>query len=414
MARGQSVNLDEWFKLIPQVKVKNYFYHNTGTLRFDNSSDTWCDQPPSFSNGAIYADLDNDGDLDIIVNNIDDPAFIYKNNSREINRSNYLRFRFLKNKITQEEVYGAVVKIYDSKNNLQLQRYDPQRGYMGTMEHFLHFGVGNETLLRMVDITFPSGKSILLKDVKANQLLKIYESDAEEFSTPKHVDSFLFTDKSHSKLFNYNHRENDFIDFKREPLIPYKCSRKGPYYAKADVNNDGKEDIYIGGAAGFDGKLMMQMPDGSFKEKVQTAFIADKKFEDGGAVFFDADSDGDNDLYVASGGAEFDASSPLYQDRLYKNDGKGNFTRSITAIPKESFNNSFVIAFDYDSDGDNDLFVGGAVMPGKFPLHDKNVILQNNKGIFKDISDVVAPDLLKAGIVNYAAWDDLDGDNKKS
>jgi hypothetical protein len=297
---------------------------------------------------------------------------------------------------------------------LQLQRYDPQRGYMGTMEHFLHFGVGNETLLRMVDITFPSGKSILLKDVKANQLLKIYESDAEEFSTPKHVDSFLFTDKSHSKLFNYNHRENDFIDFKREPLIPYKCSRKGPYYAKADVNNDGKEDIYIGGAAGFDGKLMMQMPDGSFKEKVQTAFIADKKFEDGGAVFFDADSDGDNDLYVASGGAEFDASSPLYQDRLYKNDGKGNFTRSITAIPKESFNNSFVIAFDYDSDGDNDLFVGGAVMPGKFPLHDKNVILQNNKGIFKDISDVVAPDLLKAGIVNYAAWDDLDGDNKKS
>jgi hypothetical protein len=412
MAGGQSVNLDEWFKLIPQVKVKNYFYHNTGTLRFDNSSDIWCDQPPSFSNSAVYADLDNDGDLDLIVNNNDDPAFIYKNNSREINKSNYLRFRFLKNKNSREEVYGAVIKIFDSKNNFQSQRYDPQRGYMGTMEHFLHFGIGGETVLRIVDITFPSGKSILLKDVSANQLLNIYESDAEEFSMPEHVDNSLFTVKKNSKLFNYTHRENDFIDFKREPLIPYKCSRKGPYYATADVNNDGKEDIYIGGAAGYEGKLIIQMSDGSYKEKAQASFVADKKFEDGGAVFFDADGDKDNDLYVASGGAEFDAGSPLYQDRLYKNDGKGNFTKAITAVPKEGFNNSLVIAFDYDSDGDNDLFVGGAVMPGKFPLHDKSLILQNNKGIFKDVTDIIARDLSKTGIVNYAAWNDLDGDNK--
>ena len=412
MARGQSVNLDEWFKLIPQVKVKNYFYHNTGTLRFDNFSATWCDQPASFSNGAVYADLDNDGDLDLIVNNIDDPAFIYKNNSRELNNSNYLRFRFLKNKTSQEEVYGAVVKIYDSKNNLQLQRYDPQRGYMGTMEHFLHFGTGKETKLPIVEILFPSGKSVRLKDVNTNQLLTIYEADAEEISAPLQIDKPLFGKSPNENILNYTHRENDFIDFKREPLIPYKCSRKGPYYANGDVNNDGKEDIYISGAAGFEGKLMMQMTDGSFKEKAQASFVADKKFEDGGAIFFDADGDGDNDLYVASGGAEFDAGSPLYQDRLYKNDGKGNFTKAITAIPKEGFNNSFVIAFDYDDDGDKDIFVGGAVTPGKFPMHDKNLILQNNKGVFKDVSDIVAPDLSKASIVNYAAWNDLDGDNK--
>ena len=413
MAKGQSVNLDEWFKLIPQVKIKNYFYHNTGTLRFDNFSDTWCDQPASFSNSAVYADLDNDGDLDLIVNNIDDPAFIYKNNSREINRSNYLRFRFLKNKASKEEVYGAVVKIYDNKNNLQWQRYDPQRGYMGTMEHCLHFGTGSETVLPIVDITFPSGKSVFLKNVNVNQLLTVYESDAGEVATLLQTDKPLFEKSLSKNFFNYTHRENDFIDFKREPLIPYKCSRKGPYYAKADVNNDGKEDIFIGGAAGFEGKLMIQMPDGSYKEKIQTAFITDKKFEDAGAVFFDADGDGDNDLYVASGGAEFDAGSPLYQDRLYKNDGKGNFTKAMTAIPKEGFNNSFVIAFDYDNDGDYDLFVGGAVMPGKFPLHDKNLILQNNKGVFKDVSDIIGPVLAKTGIVNYSAWDDLDGDNKK-
>lgn len=413
MARGQSVNLDEWFKLIPQVKVKNYFYHNTGTLQFDNSSDTWCDQPASFSNSAIYADLDNDGDLDLIVNNIDDPAFIYKNNGRELNNSNYLRFRFLKNKTSQEEVYGAVVRIYDSKNNLQLQRYDPQRGYMGTMEHFLHFGTGKETKLPIVEILFPSGKSVFLKDVNTNQLLTIYEDEAENVSTPLQMDKPMFGKLTNKNILTYTHRENDFIDFKREPLIPYKCSRKGPYYARADVNNDGKEDIYIGGAAGFEGKLMMQMPGGSFKEKTQAAFIADKKFEDGGAVFFDSDGDGDNDLYVTSGGAEFDAGSLQYQDRLYTNDGKGNFTKKTTALPKEGYNNSFVIAFDYDDDGDKDLFAGGAVMPGKFPLHDKNLILQNNKGIFKDVSDIVAPVLAKTGLVNYAAWNDLDGDNKK-
>ena len=413
MARGQSVNLNEWFKLIPQVKIKNYFYRNNGSLRFDNTSDSWCDQPLSFSNGAAYADLDNDGDLDIIVNNIDDAAFIYKNNSRELNNSNYLRFRFLKNKGSKQEVYGAVVRVYDSKNNFQLQRYDPQRGYMGTMEHVLHFGLAKETTLPLINITFPSGKSVFLKDVKANQLLTIYESEADDVLSPPADHKPWFEKNSTKNLFNYTHKENDYIDFKREPLIPYKCSRKGPYYAKADVNGDGKEDIYIGGASGAGGKLLLQNADGSFKEKLQPAFIADKKFEDGGAVFFDADGDGDNDLYVVSGGAEFETRSPLYQDRLYVNDGKGNFIKKLNALPTEWFNNSFVIVLDYDEDGDNDLFVGGAVTPGRFPLHDKNLLLQNNKGLFKEVSDVAAPALVTTGIVNYAEWNDTDGDNKK-
>jgi hypothetical protein len=412
IAKGQSINLNEWYKQIPQVRIKNYFYHNNGSLRFENNSDTWCDQLPSFSNSAVYADLDNDGDLDLVVNNIDDPAFIYKNNSRELNKSNYLRFQFFKSKSSKEEVYGVVVKLYDSKNNLQTQRYDPQRGYMGTMEHFLHFGTGKEMSLPRVEITFPSGKFVFLQNVTTNQVLTIYQDDANDIVTPLQKVKPIFEQNLNKSLFNYTHRENDFIDFKREPLIPYKCSRKGPYYAKADVNGDGKEDIYIGGASGFEGKLMMQMADGSFKEKRQAAFVADKKSEDGGAVFFDVDKDGDNDLYVTSGGAEFESGSVFYQDRLYINDGKGNFTKRPNALPKDGYNNSFVFAFDYDDDGDSDLFVGGAVMPGRFPLHDKNLILQNNKGVFKDVSDAVAPVLTSTGIVNYATWNDIDSDKK--
>src|SRR5688572_16985220 len=411
----QNLNYDK-FQLL--LRFNLFYQYPRNCLQLNNGKGSFSDiayysgmAQTDWSWTPLIADYDNDGDLDLVVNNIDDPAFIYRNNAREMNKANYLRFRFLKNRNSREEIYGTVVKLYDSSNNLQLQRYDPQRGYMGTMEHYLHFGTGMEATFPVVEITFPSGRSIFLKDVKANQLLTVYESDATDNTSPLQSGYPLFEKSSNKNIFNYTHKENDFIDFKREPLIPYKCSRKGPYYAVADVNNDGKEDIYIGGAAGFEGKLMIQMADGSFKEKTQTAFIADKKFEDGGAVFFDSDGDGDNDLYVASGGAEFDAGSPLFQDRLYKNDGKGNFTRSVASILKEGFNNSLVIPFDYDSDGDKDLFVGGAVMPGKFPLHDKNLILRNNKGIFKDVSDIVAPDLAKTGIVNYAAWNDVDGDN---
>src|SRR6185503_12990699 len=195
-----------------------------------------------------------------------------------------------------------------------------------TMEHFLHFGVGSQNIIPKVKIFFPAKKMLTLTNVNVNQVLTIYESDfqaAFDYATPDRT--MKFEKPANKNYFNYTHHENDFIDFKREPLIPYKCSRKGPYYAKADVNGDGKEDIYIGGASGFEGKLMMQQIDGSFKEKIQPAFITDKKFEDGGAVFFDSDGDGDNDLYVASGGAGFEAGSALYQDRLYINDGKGNF-----------------------------------------------------------------------------------------
>lgn len=414
MNQGKAVDLNAWLKSMPEVPVKNYFYRNTGTLQFENTTDSWSDSPPSFSNGSAYADLDNDGDLDLVVNNIDAPAFILRNNARDNGvSSHFLRFKFFKRPGSFDEVYGPVVTLTNAKGEKQLQHYTPQRGFLSSTEHVLHFGTGVETVIPKVEILFPSLRKIILENVPVDQVLTIYESDAKIINTSIAAKLKIhFTDISKTGKLNYTQTENDFIDFKREPLIPYKCSRKGPYYTKADVNGDGREDIYIGGSAGSEGKLMLQNMNGSFTEKKVAAFEADKKYEDMGALFFDADGDGDKDLYVVSGGAEFDAGSDSYQDRLYINDGKGNFTRATRALPKIGFNGSCVTALDFDNDGDLDLFVGGHVIPGIFPKPDRSILLQNNKGLFTDVTNQYATSLLNPGIVNQAVWADVDGDGK--
>jgi enediyne biosynthesis protein E4 len=414
MNRGKTVDMNTWLQSIPSVPVKNYFYRNNGRLKFDNYTDNWSDAPPSFSSGAAYADLDNDGDLDLVVNNVDGPAFILKNNTRELNTaSNYLRFRFFKSPGSNNEVYGTSIKLTNAKGQIQFQHYHPQRGFLSSMEHVLHFGTADETIIAKVEITFPGQKKFVMENVKANQVLTLYESNAINISSAIATKAKVgFKDISAEGKLKYTQTENDFIDFKREPLIPYKCSRKGPYYTKADVNGDGTEDLFIGAAAGSEGKLMLQNANGSFTEKKQAAFTADKKLEDMSAVFLDADGDLDMDLYVVSGGAEFPAGSNLYQDRLYVNDGRGNFTKTSNALPTEGFNGSSVTALDFDGDGDWDLFVGGHVVPGKFPKPDRSMLLQNNKGIFTDVTSQYANALLNAGIVNQAVWADVDGDGK--
>lgn len=413
IAKGVKVDMVQWFSQIPSVPIKNYFYKNNGSLRFDNYTSQWTDEPAALSNGAAFGDLDNDGDIDIVVNNAEGEAFLLRNNANEINPAAYLRFRLMQYKNNMKEVYGTTVKLIMNDGSIQFQRYQPQRGYVSSNEHYLHFGTGNQKTIKEVIITFPSGKQVILNNVSSGQVVDVYEEDG---LSPKPVTNnipYTFSINKAPGFFSYSHKENDFIDFKREPLIPYKCSRKGPFYAKADVNADGREDIYIGGANNSEGTLMLQNPDGSFTKKLQAAFTKDKNMEDGGAIFFDADGDKDQDLYVVSGGSEFLSGSPLYQDRLYINDGKGNFSRSLTALPKEVYNGSYVVAEDIDEDGDQDLFVGGAVMPGKFPKHDASMLLQNNNGKFTDITMSAAPDLANTGIVNYAAWGDIDGDNKK-
>lgn len=418
MNRGKAVDLNTWLKSIPSVPVKNYFYHNNGSLKFDNYTDNWSDAPASFSNGAAYADLDKDGDLDLVVNNVDGPAFMFKNNTRELSASShFLRFNFYKSPGSFDELYGTTVKLSNAKGQTQFQHYHPQRGFLSSMEHFLHFGIADETIIPKVEITFPNEKKIILENVKADQELTLYESNAVSYamymgSNIRSKPAKDFNDITKEGKLTYTQTENDFIDFKREPLIPYKCSRKGPYFTKADVNGDKLEDIFIGGAAGYEAKLMMQNINGSFTEKKQAAFAAGKSFEDMGSLFFDADGDADMDLYVVSGGAEFNAGSNLYQDRLYINDGKGNFTTASNAMPVEGFNGSSVTALDFDNDGDLDLFVGGHVVPGTFPKPDRSMLLQNNKGIFTDVTNQYAKALLNPGIVNQAVWADVDGDGK--
>ena len=414
MQKGKAVDMNLWLQSMPSVPTKNYFYHNNGSLKFDNYTNTWSDAPPSFSNGAAYADLDNDGDLDLVVNNVDGPAFILKNNIRELNASShYLRFRFYKTPGSNEEIYGTTVKLTNSKGQIQLQHYHPQHGFLSSMEHVLHFGTADETVITKAEITFPNQKKIILDNVKTDQELTLYETNATNISnTIIAKTNNVFKDITAAGKLKYTQTENDFIDFKREPLIPYKCSRKGPYYAKADVNGDKLEDLFIGGAAGFEGTLLIQNTNGSFTEKKQAAFTADKNQEDMSSLFFDADGDGDMDLYVVSGGAEFKQGDNLYQDRLYKNDGKGNFTAAPNVLPQEGFNGSCVTALDYDADGDLDLFVGGHVLPGKFPKPERSMLLQNNKGIFTDVTNQVAEALLSPGIVNQAVWADVDGDGK--
>ena len=415
MNKGKAVDLNTWLQSIPSVPTKNYFYHNNGSLKFDNYTNTWTDAPPSFSNGAAYADMDNDGDLDLVVNNVDGPAFIFKNNTREISAaSHYLRFRFYKSPGSTEEIYGPTVKLTNSKGQIQYQHYHPQRGFLSSMEHVLHFGTADETMIAKVEITFPNQKKIILENVRTDQVLTVYESNAINRSgTIATKVNTRFKDISTEGKLKYTQTENDFIDFKREPLIPYKCSRKGPYYAKADVNADGREDLFIGGASGSESKLMLQNANGSFTEKKQAVFTADKNYEDMSSLFFDAEGDGDMDLYVVSGGAEFKPGSNLYQDRLYINDGKGNFTNAANALPTEGFNGSGVTALDFDGDGDTDLFVGGHVIPGTFPKPDRSMLLQNNKGIFTDVTNQYAKALLNPGIVNQAVWADVDADGKK-
>lgn len=404
MNRGQGVDLDKWLQSIPSVKTQNYFYHNNGTLTFDNYSTAWTDAPPSFSSGAAYADLDNDGDLDLIVNNVDDVPFVLKNNTRETEGTHFLRFKFFKTPDATNEVYNATVKLTGADGKIQLQRYNPQRGFISTVEHVLHFGTGTQTVIPKVEITFPSQSKIVMENVSADQVLTIFETNAKQNAVPAAAPATLFTDVTAQNKFKFTQKENDYIDFKREPLIPYKCSRKGPYYTYADVNGDGKEDVYVGGSAGTPGTLMLQSANGMFTEKQLPAFAADKVYEDMGALFFDADGDKDNDLYVVSGGAEFEKGSNLYHDRLYINDGKGNFTKAATALPTEGFNGSSVTALDYDGDGDWDLFVGGHVLPGKFPQADKCMLLQNNKGVFTDVTATAGAPLLTAGIINCAVW----------
>lgn len=399
---------------IPGIKVHNYIYKNNGDLTFTDQSASWGLSAPSFSNGAAYADLDNDGDLDLVISNIDAPATLYRNSSAGMKNdsSNFLRLGFDGPPLNLE---GLGAKVYlKYKGNLQFQYFTPFRGFLSSSEPYLHFGLGNIRTVDSLEVIWPDGKSEIVKNVKANQVLTLKYNSAS--IPPERVGVtrplLPFKEAVDNAGINFVHKENEYVDFKVQPLLPHMHSKNGPGITVADVNGDGLDDFYVGGAAGYSGALFLQKGNNIF-ERGKLAGI-DSLYEDMGVLFFDADGDTDLDLYVASGGSENIKDSPMYRDHLYLNDGRGNFSYDDSILPDIRQSGSSVAAADYDHDGDLDLFVGGRIVPGEYPMPADSYILRNdtrnNVCEFTDVTRGIAPTLLKLGLVTSALWTDVDND----
>ncbi|HEX5151018.1 MAG TPA: VCBS repeat-containing protein [Parafilimonas sp.] len=403
---------DDLLKMIdkmPASNVVNYLFKNNGT-GFDNVSSKWGINVPSNSNGAAYADLDNDGDLDLIVNNINLPAFIYQNNESNRPGNHYLAVKLEGN---APNTYGVGAKITAwCKDKKQYIEQVPSLGYQSSVTPVLHFGVGKNEIIDSLLVVWQSGKQQVVTNIKANQTITLREKDAKDMYMPPAVANTLFTEIK--SPINYRDKTPDINDFKRQSLMTNPQSFVGPCIAKADVNGDGLEDVYVGGGHGQPGALYMQEKNGTFIKKPEPAFEADKQSIDADAVFFDVNKDGFADLYVVSGGyVNFAAGDALLQDRLYINNGKGNYTKAVNALPEMHVSKSCARVADINGDGSPDIFVGGRVIPGYYPETPQSFLLVNDgKGHFTDKTPELAPGLQKAGMITDAAWLDLNNDKK--
>jgi hypothetical protein len=401
----------EAIDLMPSGKVHNYLFQGSKDLRFKDKSKVWGFEEEGISNGSSYADLDNDGDLDLISNNLNEPAGIYENHSRELFKNNFVKVKF---KGEGMNTFGIGAKvILKTKEGQQLQQMMPTRGFMSSVEPTLLFGVGQLTQVDSLIVIWENEKMQIIKNPKINELLTLDQKNAQMlvkdfqfFVQPKP----LFEEVTAAAGIPYLHQENTYFDFNRELLIPFKVSMEGPKMAVGDVNGDGLEDFYVGGAKYQAGQLFLQKPNG-FTFSPQTSFHVDSLYEDVDALFFDADGDKDLDLYVVTGGNEFYDKMPEQFDRLYKNDGKGNFTRDVKALPAMYDNKSVVRPCDFDRDGDMDLFIGGRVVAYHYGYSPKSYLLVNNgKGQFADKTQALAPELREAGMLTEAIWADFDRD----
>ncbi len=401
------VDIMDLVEMAPIEMLSNYIFQNNGDLTFRNMSEEWGIDLPTLSYGAAYADLDNDGDLELIVNNTDDYAHIYRNNAVEQQRGNYLRLS-IKNE-NGAPAYGAKVRIYRDGKFWQLQELTNARGYKSKSEDVLHFGLGKNTVVDKVEVTWCYGEQLILEDIAANQLLELDPGMTDQQVAAKESKEYLFTDITKSLGIRHRHLENDYDDFQKEVLLPHKMSNFGPGLAVGDINSDGLEDFYVGGASGFPGVIYLQHQDRTFTSDAQEIFEKDKLHEDLGAELFDVDSDGDLDLYVVSGGNEFVEGAAELQDRLYLNDGAGNFSKS-NGLPKLTSSGSKVVPADFDGDGDLDLFVGGRLLSGTYPLPGRSYLLRNENGQFIDVTEAIAPELMNIGLVTDAGWTDYNQD----
>lgn len=396
---------------MPSSDVVNYMYKNAGGFSFDNVSKQWGLDNVSNSNGAAYADLDNDGDLDLIVNNINRPAFIYKNEANKRMNSHYLKIK-LDGQFMNTEGIGSRICIYLKGTKQYLEQFT-SRGFQSSVSSILHFGLGEEKNIDSLHIIWSGGKEQVIVNIKSDQQITLMEKDAVPgYTTKQPVNPFF---EEVSSPVSYKDTIININDFKRQPLLINPFSLSGPCLVKGDVNNDGLEDVYVGGGSGQTASLYIQQRNGRFLQKKQFAFEADKMSEDADAVFTDMNGDGFPDLYVACGGYHnYSARDTLLQDRLYLNDGNGNFKKSINALPKMLVSKSCVRSADFNRDGFTDLFIGGRVIPGRYPEPPESFLLINDgKGTFTNEIASIAPSLQQAGMITDAAWADINGDGQK-
>lgn len=404
----------ELLQQIPQIKIPNYAFRNKGNLQFENVTEQWGFDIPSFSNGAAYADLDGDGDLDYVINNINEEAFIYRNNSEQLNGNTYLKIHF-EGEQNNINGIGATVEVF-YKDQKQIIENSPYRGYLSCVSTNIHFGFPFATKIDSLLVTWPDGKQELIDTPAIKRQLTLSYAKAVHLKRPVPGSKPLFENITPKTKVQFIHQEFDFVDFDKQKLLPRRFSQFGPSIAIGDIDGNGTDDMFVGASAGNDATIFLQSKNGNFvQQELPPPQGKDvRKPEMMGVLLFDADGDGDLDLYTASGSNEFLPNTKNYQDRLYLNKGKAVFEYDSLALPVNFTSNSCVKAADYDGDGDLDLFIGGRMYPEKYPSPVNSFIYRNDSKRgnpeFTDVSAEVAPMLNKLGLVCDALWSDFDND----